>query len=343
MNESTMSEHAYLLRLINGFMASRAVHMAAELAIADLLSDGTRTSEDLARETGTDPASLHRLLRVLTSLGVLEETSPGHFALTKMGYALRSDVTGSLRDFALMSGGERMWRIWGDLLRSIQTGEPATPRLYGVESFDYFAAHPAEAAIFNRAMANVTHQATRAVVATCDFTRFHEVVDVGGGNGALMAGILAAVPALKGIVFDLPSGMDDAQRQLQAAGVADRCEVVAGDFFHSVPVADAYILKNVTHDWDDPRATAILRSCRTAMPPHGTLLLIERVMPERMEMSSRHQRMATLDLHMLVGPGGRERTEAEFKEILARAGFAWTSTSPLPGELGLSVIEGRPV
>ena len=335
---------ADLLRLINGFMASHAVHVAAELGIADLLADGSRSSGALAREIGTDQPSLRRLLRTLVGIGVLEEATVDHFVLTPTGTGLRSDAAHSLRDFARMSGSERVWRIWGDLLQSIRTGEPAMPRLYGVESFEYFAAHPAEAAVFNSAMANVTRRAARALVEACDFARFRTIVDVGGGDGTLMAAILTAFPALKGIVFDLPRGNADARGRLEAAGVADRCEVVAGDFFRSVPAgADAYVLKSVIHVWDDEHAIAILKSCRTAMPSHGALLLIGYVMPERMEMSPRHQQMAMLDLHMMVGPGGRERTEAELREILVQARFVLSGVSPLPGDQGLSVVEGRPV
>jgi hypothetical protein len=335
---------AQLLGLINGFMASRVVYIAAELAIADRLANGERTSETLARETGTDPSSLRRLLRALVSLGVLDEATPDHFLLTSMGSALRSDAVDSMRNFALFSGSERMWRIWGDLMHSVRTGATAMAHVYGVESFEYLAAHPQEFALFNRAMADVTRQVTRAVTAACDFSRFRTIVDVGGGNGALMAAILAAFPMLKGVVFDLPRGNADALRLLGAAGVADRCEIVAGDFFSTLPAgADAYVLKNVLHDWNNERAVAILKSCRKAVLPHGTLLLVERLVPERIDVLARHRQITMIDLHMLVGPGGRQRTETEFKGILASAGFVWSTASQLPGEQGLSLIEALPV
>jgi len=334
---------ATLMPLINGFMASRLVQVASELAIADRLADGPKTSAVLASETETHPPSLHRLLRALASLGVLEEVEAGRFALTTHGASLRSDVADSLRNFALMSGTERMWRIWGDLLHSIRTGESAQQHLYGVESFAYFATHPKEAAIFNQAMADVTRRVTETVVTAGDFARFRTIVDVGGGNGALIAAILAATPRLKGIVFDLPSGNVDAPRLLGTAGVADRSEVVTGDFFHLVPAgADAYILKNVIHDWDDERAVAILKNCRRAMERRARLLLVERVMPERMEVSARLQQMALLDVHMLLGPGGRERTDAEFRRLFAASGLCWAGVLPLSGEFGPSLIEALP-
>jgi orsellinic acid C2-O-methyltransferase len=220
-----------LMPLINAFMVSRLVHVAAELAIADRLVDSAKSSETLAHETKTHLPSLHRLLPALASLGVLEEVEINHFALTAMGAQLRSDAPDSVRNLALMFGGERTWRLWGDLLGSIQTGESAMQRLYGVGSFEYFATHPQESTIFNAAMAEATRQLAHAVIAAYDFARFRAVMDVGGGSGILIAEILAAAPELKGTVFDLPSGSSQALHHLETAGVADRCEVIAGDSF----------------------------------------------------------------------------------------------------------------
>jgi orsellinic acid C2-O-methyltransferase len=332
-----------LMPLINAFMASRLVHVAAELAIADRLVDGAKSSEALARETKTHWPSLHRLLRALASLGVLEEVETNQFALTAMGAQLRSGAPDSVRNLALMFGSERTWRLWGALLGSVQTGESAMQRLYGVGSFEYFVTHAQEAAIFNAAMAEATRQLAHAVTAAYDFTPLHFLVDVGGGSGILIAEILAAAPGLNGIVFDLPSGSSEALRHLEAAGVADRCEVIAGDFFRSVPEgADAYVLKSIIHDWDDERSVAILKNCRNAMSSRSIILLVEQIMPTRMTASAGLQRMALLDLHMLVGPGGRERSEGEYQALLTAAGLAWTRTLPLPGDIGSSLIEGRP-
>jgi hypothetical protein len=243
----------------------------------------------------------------------------------------------------MMFGGARAWQCWGDLPHCVRTGQSGMRHLFGMGSFEYLAAHPEEAATFNQAMADITRQTARAVVAAYDFSPFRTVIDVGGGNGTLIAAILAGTPTLRGVVFDLPSGNAEAPRQLAAAGVAERCQVVAGDFFRAVPSgADAYILKSVIHDWDDEPSVTILRNCRDAIAPTGKLLLVERVMPERMEASPGHVRAAMLDLNMLVMPGGRERTAAEYAALFAAGGFELARILPLPEAVGASLIEARP-
>jgi len=344
MQETGAAAPAGLLALITGFMPARVVHAAAELGLADLLVAGVNTAASLARETGAHAPSLHRLLRALASLGLVDETEPGRFALTPLGTQLRRDVPGSQRNLALMFGGERSWRCWGALLHSVRTGEAAMQPVYGMGSFEYLAAHPDAAVVFNAAMAEITRQVARAVVAAYDFARFRRIVDVGGGNGTLLAAILAAAPGLRGIVFDLPAGNAEAPRLLAAAGLTQRAEVVAGDFFQAVPEgADAYILKSVIHDGDDGDSIAILKSCRKAIVKAGRLLLVERVMPERMEASPAHQRMAMLDMNMLALPGGRERTEAEYRALFEAARFALERVLPLPEGGGLSLIEAAPI
>jgi hypothetical protein len=349
MSQSTTGEiagslSATLIGLINGFMASQAVHVAAKLGVADLLADGAKTAEALARQTETHEPSLHRLLRALASLGLLEEVEPARFVLTALGAQLRTAAPGSLRNRALLFGGDRSWRSWGELLHSVRTGESGMQHLYGMGSFEYLAAHPQQAEIFNEAMAEITRQVARAVVRACDFSHFRTIVDIGGGNGTLIAAILGAEPKLRGIVFDLPSGNAGAPRQLEAAGVAERCEVIAGDFFRSVPPsADAYVLKNIIHDWDDERSVAILKNCRKGISADGKLLLIERVMPARMDASQIRQQVAMIDIHMLVLAGGRERTEAEYQALFAAAGFELARILPLPEAVGISLIEAVPV
>jgi hypothetical protein len=332
-----------LMPLVTGYMSSRVIHVAAELGIADLLVEGTKTSDDLAAQARLHAPSLHRLLRALASLGLVDEIEPGGFALTALGAQLRSDAPDSLRQFARMSGSERSWRCWGDLLHCVRTGQTAMQHLYAVGSFEYFAAHPKEAAIFNAAMAESTRRTARAVIAAYDFSRFRALVDVGGGNGMLMAAILAATPGLCGIVFDLPSGNADAPGELATAGLAERGLVASGDFFHSVPSgADGYILKSVIHDWDDERSIAILAKCRKSIAADGKLLLVECVMPARMDASPTHLRAAMLDIHMLALPGGRERTGTEYGALFAAAGFELSRILPLPEALGMSLIEGVP-
>ena len=348
MSHATTSEvinapRPKLMSLIQGFMAARVVHVAAELGIADLLGDGKKTAEALAHQTETHPPALYRLLRALASLALLEEIEPGCFALTELGDQLRTGVSGSLRNFALMFGGDRSWRSWGNLLHSVRTGESATQHLYGMGSFEYLAAHPEQAVIFNEAMAEATRQVAGALVAAYDFSRFRAVADIGGGSGTLLAAILAATPNLHGMILDLPAGIAEAAHKLAVADVSDRCEVLAGDFFRAVPSgADAYILKSVIHDWDDERSITILLNCRKAISSDGKLLLVERVMPTRMEASPNNHRMAMLDTHMLVMPGGRERTEDEYRALLASARFELTHVLRLREGVGVSVIEAVP-
>lgn len=330
---------AQLAALINGYMPARVVHVAAELGLADLLAAGPKTAEDLSRDTNASAATLHRLLQALASIGLLEQLDSRRFALTQLGSHLRSDVAGSMRNFALMFGGERAWKSWGELLHSVRTGESGTRRIYGVGTFEYLAAHPDQAAIFNGAMAENTRRSTALLVSNYDFARFPSIIDIGGGNGTLMAAILGANPKVRGAVFDLPAGLAEAPQLLRESGVAERCRVIPGDFFRAVPeAADAYILKFVIHDWDDSRSVSILRNCRRAMHPASRILLIERIVPERMRATALDQRIAMGDMNMLAMPGGQERTELQYRTLFSEAGLAVDRIIPLPGS-EISMIE----
>jgi SAM-dependent methyltransferase len=329
-----------MLTMVMSYMASQAIYVAARLGVADHLADGARSSEELARITGTHAPSLLRLLRGLAVVGALEETEPGRFALTPLGSVLRTGVPGSVRNMALLFAGDYVWRGWGNLLHCVQTGETAFP---GVGTFDRIAGDPEAARMFNDAMTEGTRWAAPAVLAVYDFSRFRTLVDVGGGNGTLLGAILAATPGLKGILADLAHGVRDAKTHLEDAGVADRCRIVAQDMFESAPSGgDAYILKSVIHDWDDERSIAILRNIRRVLPADGTLLLVEPVLPPTVEASPAHRMMVMSDLNMLVVAGGRERTEAEFRDLFARAGFRLTRVVPALAPSNYSVIEGAP-
>ena len=330
---------ATLLHLMTGYRAMQALYVAARLGIADLLKDGARGSEELARATGADARALHRLLRALASLGVFGEDADGRFAPSELGALLRSDVPGSLRAAAIFFGDERNWHAWGKLERSVMSGEPVRgPR--GTQVFlEESARDPEGAALFNAAMTSLTSAFDAAVTAAYDFSRLGTLVDVGGGQGALISSILAANPALRGILFDIPPVIESARGRIGEAGLAGRCELVAGDFFASVPAGgDAYVLKWVIHDWDDERSVAILRNCHRAMARDGRLLLVERVVPERIDQSADTQGIVLGDLNMLLWTGGRERTAAEYGALLASAGF--TPAGIVPTATQLSVIEG---
>jgi orsellinic acid C2-O-methyltransferase len=329
-----------LMQLMMGFYVSRAIYVAARLGLPDLIAGGTQASEQLAAATATHAPSLRRLMRWLASVGVFVEQEDGSFTLTPVGECLRSDVPGSMRAGALLFTGITQ-DAWKDLLYSVQTGEPAFPRVFGTDSFSYFTQHPEEAANFDAAMADFTAFVATAVTAAYDFSELGTIVDVGGGNGTLLAGILRATPALRGVLFDLPHVAERAKTRLEAVGLSDRCAVAAGDFFAEVPPGgDAYLLKHVIHDWDDARALTILRNCRRAMAARGKLLIVEGVYPARIDDSLASRSAASNDVNMLVCTGGRQRSEAEFRSLYGRAGFKLTQI--VPTMANSCVIEGVP-
>jgi O-methyltransferase domain/Dimerisation domain len=327
-----------LFRMVIGYYVSRAIYVAARLGIADLLAEGRRSHDELAKATGAHADSLRRVLRLLASAGVFIEEDDGKFALTPIGACLRSDVPGSMRAAALLFGGITQ-QAWGDLLHSVETGESAFRRVFGMDSFDYMAEHPDEAANFDAAMAGFTKHIAIAVAAAYDFSPFRRIVDVGGGNGALLAGILRANPTLTGIVFELPDVAIRTREQIHKLGLAGRCEIVGGDFFKEVPSGgDAYLLKHVIHDWNDHRATEILRTCRRAMGAEAKLLLVEGIYPPRIDQSDESRGAAANDVNMLVCTGGRQRSEAEFRTLYDAAGFRLTRI--VPTQTPVKMIEG---
>lgn len=324
--------------IILGYGAAQVLNVAAKLGLADLLAAGPRDTASLAEESGTHAPSLARLLRALAALGVVMQHADG-FALTDLGHTLRADMPGSIRDWALFLAGEWMWSSWGGLITSVRTGEPAFDRLFGMSNFEYWE-HDAEAGAIHDAYFTTTSRSRdAAVLSAFDFSRFGTVVDVAGSQGALLAAILAAHPNTRGVLFDLPHVVVGARPVLEAAGVADRCQTVGGSFFESVPAGgDAYVLMQILHDWDDGRALQILRSCRAAMAPGAMLVVIDRIVPERIEAGPRSRQITTTDLIMLVlTPGGRERTENEVRSHLRDAGFALRGVTPTKSPV--SIIE----
>lgn len=326
-----------LRRLINGYQASQAIHVAATLGIADLLADGPLTSDELAGLTSTHPPSLYRVLRALASLGVFREDDERRFALTPLGDCLRSDAEASLRGWAALAGRPYQREAWNGLLHSVRTGENAFQHVHGTGVWEYRAQHPEESAIFDRAMTDLSRLERQSLLDAYDFGRFGTVADVGGGHGALLAAILARYPALQGVLFDQPHVVAKAGEAVTSVGVGDRCRVVAGDFFEAVPAADAHLLKSILHDWADAEATAILRSCRAAVAPDGALLVVER------ELGPPNERPEAklIDLLMLVVPGGQERTIEHYADLFAGAGYRLVGATPT--STGMSVIEGAPV
>jgi len=321
-----------------GHYVSRALALIAKLGIADLLADGPRPAAELAAKTGTDAAALRRVLRLLASTGVFTETETGSFALTELGEPLRSGVPGSARSSVLLFAGVGIQDSWKELEYCVRTGQPAF-RKNSPDADAFAAMDPDAARVFDEAMATFAPATAAALAAAYDFSRFGTLVDVGGGNGAIMIGLLRANPALRGIVFDRAEAAERARKKLAELGLEARCRAEAGDFFESVPSGgDAYLMKHVIHDWEDAKAIAILRSCHRAMRPGTELLIAEGVYPPRIDQTLESRGAAANDVNMLVATGGRQRSEAEFHSLYAAAGFELTRIVPTAARL--SLIEG---
>lgn len=327
-----------------GYMASQAVHAAAKLGVADVLSKGPSTFREIAQATQTQPDKVHRLLRALAAFEVVKDLGSGRFELTAVGDCLRADAPASVRPLVLLLGSESFYHAFGSLDACVQTGQNAYRILHGLESsFAYYEKHPEAGRIFDDAMSANSALVGATAAKAYDFSDVGLVVDVGGGHGKVLASILKSHPNLRGVLFDLPRVAEGASAFLAKEGVADRCETVSGDMFASVPAGgDAYVLSHVIHDWDDEHSTKVLQSCRNAMAPSAKLIILDRVMPERIEPDPTVQGKVLLDLRMMVGTvGGRERTAEEFKSLLGAAGLQLTRVIPTPAPV--SVIEAKPV
>lgn len=307
-----------LFQMMYGFMPSRLVYVAARLGLADHIHEGESTSPGLARRVGADEHALRRVMRGLVNIGVLVEDEGGRFGLTPIGEFLRSDVPNSLRDLAILSG-EEFYPAWGALLNTVRSGQTAFDSAFGTGFFRHLEQHPEAGERFNNFMVALTTDTAAAALEAYDFSAFRRVVDVGGGYGPLLAAILKANPQAEGVLFDTETITEGARRYLEGEGLLERCEIVAGDFFEAVPAGGGlYVLSQVLHDWDDEHGLRILKSCREAMPAGGTLLVLEAIMPERV---SEPAGVVDSDLIMLAMTGGRERTEAEYRVLLAASGF----------------------
>ena len=323
-------------QLIFGFMASPAIHVAARLGVADLVNDGPKTADQLALATRAHAPSLRRLLKFLASLGVFAEDADGRFRQTPLSATLRCDTPESIRNVAILFGTPFFWRPWENLYDAVMTGQPGFEHRHGAKFFDYLASHPADAAVFNAAMTAMSSIDLSSVVESYDFSQFERIVDVGGGHGALIGGILTAYPKLRGVLADQPEVVAGAQ-VVRIEALANRCELRGINFFEAVPEgADAYLMRRIIHDWNDEQCLKILTNCRRAIQRSGKLLLIEMVLRE----SNQPDPGRFMDLNMLANLPGQERTEAEFRTLLAKAGFSLTQIIPTPG--ATSIIESQP-
>jgi hypothetical protein len=330
LNRSRMGRIAIQASL-NGYRESALLYVAAKLSLVDLLAQGPRDSNDLARSVQAHAASLHRVLRGLVVMGILSEKRDGRFAVTALGTWLLSGKQGSLRNLAIMYG-EGRYPVFGSLLKSVMTGEPAQPCPIA-NYYKFRRQHSELDNSFNTEMAQHTIRSAQNILDAYGFHSLSNVADIGGGHGALLAAILNSYPAHTGILFDQPHVTKDALHYLEKAGVAERCRIIEGDFFDRIPEgADILILKNILHNWDDEHCIAILRNCRKALNKGGKILLVERHMPIR---ARDNPDTIWLDLCMLVQMGGCERTKDEYCGLLAAAGFLFTRVLPTASPLWL--------
>ena len=337
LNQRLIPAPAAIFEMILASWASQAITVAAQLGVGDALADGPLPIDELAARVDADVDGLRRLLRALISRGIFRQRRDGRYELNSLADTLRSDAPVSMTAAARFYGSQEQRERWTLLVDSVRTGDAVVAALRGKESFDYFAEKPELAELFNQTMTSISELTDATVVAGYEFSVFPTIVDVGGGHGPLLAAILASAPASRGVLYDLPSVVANAPTLLRKLDVADRVRIAEGSFFDGVPPnGDAYILKNIIHDWPDEKAMQILRNVRAAAGPQATVLLVELVIP-------RHNRDFPgkwADLEMMLNLGARERTAAEYRDLLSEAGFRMTrvvrTASPL------SVVEARP-
>ncbi len=315
MNSNKLSPQAQLMKFIVGKWISKPIYVAAELGIADMLAEGPKSIEELPRESHSHAPTLYRMMRALASMGIFSERENKQFELTPMAEYLK---TGAMRSIALLFNSDWSDKAWGYFLDSVKTGDIAFEKAHGMSVSDWLKENPHAAQVFNEANAIKAISSHRAIVDAYDFSGIKKLTDVGGGLGVLMIEILTANPQMEGILADVPSVVQETKKIIQARGLADRCEAVECDFFKNIqPGSDAYLLSNILHDWSDQQCQIILKNCHRAMKTGSKLLVVEMIIPPGNEPSV----AKLLDLEMLVTTGGRERTEAEFKNLFKTSGF----------------------
>lgn len=336
MPEPKQDAGQQIAQMLTGYWISQSLYVAAKLELADRIADGPKSPEELAASVGADARSLYRLLRALASVGVFSEDAQGRFDQTPASEVLRRDVPGSKWAIAVMFGEEH-YQAWGKLLDCIRTGQTGFEMIYGQPIFPYLAENPEPARVFDAAMTSIHGHETDAILDAYDLSGVGTLADIGGGNGTMILGALHRHPSLKGLLFDLPGVVDRARSAIEAAGLTARCESIGGNFFQSIPPGvDAYLLRHIIHDWDDDQATLILRNIREVMRNDSRVLIVETIVPRGNDPAF----VKLLDLNMLVLPGGLERTEDQYRNLLASAGLTLNRIVPTSG--GVDVIEGRP-
>lgn len=332
MTTSTLAEPGAAQKLsaiAHGYVAASALHAILRLSIAELLHPEALPVEDLALKSSCNKDALCRVLRLLCCLGIFEETAAGVFANNEASNLLRADSEGSCKDLLLFSADPLHFKAYADMLPVIKDGRTASEHVWGKGIFDVFAEDPAEQKVFDNAMSSFSRQALPEILRVYDFSGIKKLVDVAGGHGSLLSNILIKYPDMHGVLFDLPQVAAGAETCIKKLGLEQRCQVVSGDFFKSVPEGDAIIMKHIIHDWNDEKALIILKNCREALSKSssGKLLIVEMLMAGMNELHP----SKFLDIEMLMLPGGRERTEQEFAELFEKAGLKLKAVFPTKG------------
>ena len=336
LNQRLLPAPAAMMEMIVATWQSQAITAAAELGVADALAAGPLTIDELAARVDGDPDALGRMLRALIGRGVFRRRRDGRYELNSLARTLCSDADVSMKAAAQFYGSREQRERWTMLAESVRTGRSVVPVLHGKESFDYFAEDSLHAELFNQTMSSISALTDATVVAAYDFSSHSTIVDVGGGHGLLLANILAATPGVQGVLYDLPAVVSPVSKILCYTRMADRVRIEVGSFFDAVPSGgDAYVLKNIMHDWPDDKAVQILRNVRAAAGRHATILLVELVIPDH----DRDFAGKWADLEMLLNLGARERTAAEYRNLLRQSGFEMTRLVPTASPL--SLVEAR--
>jgi len=323
--------HSQIMELGSGYRVAACIYVTTKLKIADLLAGGPRPVSELAGKAKVNEGALYRVLRAIASIGVFREESPRTFANTPLSETMR-DIPGSSRDTLLFLADPLHFRVFAELLHSVETGGTAFKKTTGMDPFEFFRQDEEENRAFNAAMTSISAQMVPSAIAAYDFGESGTLADIGGGHGMLLAMILQKHRGLRGIVYDLPHVVEGAKARIESLGLTSRCAIVGGDFFESVPVADSYVMKSIIHDWDEPRAIAILKNCASAMRgPSGRVILIEMVVAPGNDPNPGKW----IDIEMLAMAGGRERTEAEYEELFAKAGLRLSRVVRAPSPFGV--------
>ncbi len=322
MKTPELTLHTQLMQMISGYWIAQSISAVAKLGIADLLKENPKSCDELATITNSNSSALYRLMRGLAGVGIFSENAEQQFSLTPLAEYLCTDHPQSLKATSIMLGESPHYQPWGKLLYSIKTGKPAFDDYFDMPVFEYFKSHPEDAEIFEQAMNSFSYSEEAAIMTSYDFSPFKILVDVGGGYGEMLGTLLQKYPDNKGILFDEKYVIDHCDSTLEKHGITNRCQKVSGSFFAEIPTGgDAYLLKHIIHDWDDQRSIKILKNCRKVLPDHGKILVMEMVVPHGNKPSAAKM----LDLNMLVMcPGGKERTEEEFKTLFAQSGLKLT-------------------